>query len=299
MGNVARLDDYRAQDTSEVRRVANTDEGYTRLANELYEELIGANLTRNQAKVAHAICRKTYGYNKKMDRISDSQLATLTKLPRQKVNKAKNQLIDMGVVISDGRMIGPNKDLSQWNLPECNQFSDNDTKTVTKSVTKSVTALSPKQGHTKDNITKDKKDNINISSNEDISPSTLKKSSYEELIPVATEEKKSKLKCEDVIAVYHEVLPEARKIKALNDKRRNLIRTFWIKASKITRQLDGKPFTLEDWRAYLEYIASNCRWTLEDRPDNKTGKTWRRKGLEYFLNDEVYLQVREGAKDDI
>lgn len=33
------------------QRVADTDEGYTRLANELYEELIGANLTRNQAKL--------------------------------------------------------------------------------------------------------------------------------------------------------------------------------------------------------------------------------------------------------
>ncbi|VEJ54599.1 replication protein [Pragia fontium] len=142
-------------------RVANTDDGYTRLANELYEELIGANLTRNQAKVAHAICRKTYGYNKKMDRISDSQISKLTKLPRQKVNKAKNQLITMNVMISDGRMIGPNKDLSKWNLPECNQFGDSDTKTVTENVTKVVTAMSPKQGHTKDTITKDKKDNKN------------------------------------------------------------------------------------------------------------------------------------------
>lgn len=46
-------------------RVADTDDGYTRLANELYEELIGANLTKNQSKVAHAVCRKTYGFNKK------------------------------------------------------------------------------------------------------------------------------------------------------------------------------------------------------------------------------------------
>lgn len=52
------------------QRVADTDDGYTRLANELYEELIGANLTKNQAKVAHAVCRKTYGFNKKMDRIT-------------------------------------------------------------------------------------------------------------------------------------------------------------------------------------------------------------------------------------
>ncbi|PWD66529.1 replication protein [Pectobacterium parmentieri] len=142
------------------QRVADTDDGYTRLANELLEELIGANLTRNQAKVAFAVCRKTYGFNKKTDRIADSQLSALTRLPRQKVNKAKNELIAMKVLIKDGLAIGPNKNLSEWSISECHQDSVTVTKTVTKSVTKTVTAMSPKQGHTKDTITKDNKDSI-------------------------------------------------------------------------------------------------------------------------------------------
>lgn len=140
------------------QRVADTDDGYTRLANELYEELIGANLTRNQAKVAHAVCRKTYGFNKKMDRIADSQISQLTRLPRQKVNKAKNELIQMCVLVREGMLIGPNKNLTEWQIPECHQDGVTVTKTVTKSVTKTVTGLSPKQGHTKDTNTKDKKD---------------------------------------------------------------------------------------------------------------------------------------------
>lgn len=147
------------------QRVADTDDGYTRLANELYEELIGANLTRNQAKVAHAVCRKTYGFNKKMDRIADSQISQLTRLPRQKVNKAKNELIQMGVLVREGMLIGPNKNLAVWQIPECHQDGVTVTKTVTKSVTKTVTGLSPKQGHTKDTITKDKKDIKHTSEN--------------------------------------------------------------------------------------------------------------------------------------
>lgn len=143
------------------QRVADTDDGYTRLANELLEELIGANLTRNQAKVAFAVCRKTYGFNKKTDRIADSQLSQLTKLPRQKVNKAKNELIDMKVLIKDGLAIGPNKNLSEWSIPDCHRDSVTATKRMTKSVTKTVTALSPKQGHTKDTITKDNKQTNN------------------------------------------------------------------------------------------------------------------------------------------
>lgn len=149
------------------QRVADTDDGYTRLANELYEELIGANLTRNQAKVAHAVCRKTYGFNKKMDRIADSQISQLTRLPRQKVNKAKNELIQMGVLVREGMLIGPNKNLAEWQIPECHQDGVTVTKTVTKSVTKTVTGLSPKKGHTKDTITKDKKDIKHTSENSD------------------------------------------------------------------------------------------------------------------------------------
>lgn len=162
-------------------RVADTDDGYTRLANELYEELIGANLTKNQAKVAHAVCRKTYGFNKKMDRIADVQISQLTRLPRQKVNAAKNELLVMRVLVSEGALIGPNKNLCEWDVPAAktgpSRHHDSDTNchhggdshhnsdsvpmVVTKSVTKIVTDVSPKQGHTKDTITKDNKDIIN------------------------------------------------------------------------------------------------------------------------------------------
>ncbi|HID1021262.1 TPA: replication protein [Klebsiella michiganensis] len=163
------------------QRVADTDDGYTRLANELYEELIGSNLTKNQAKVAHAYCRKTYGFNKKMDRIADTQIAQLTRLPRQKVNTAKKELISMRVLVEEGDLIGPNKNLHEWILPEakkgpschhrsdmkCHHDSDShhngDTvpTMVTKSVTTVVTRVSPKQGHTKDTNTKDNKNNSN------------------------------------------------------------------------------------------------------------------------------------------
>lgn len=113
------------------------------------------------------------------------------------------------------------------------------------------------------------------------------------------EQKKPSLSCEQVVEVYHRVLPEAQGIRILTDKRRNQIRTFWQKAGKITRQLDGHAFTLVDWESYLSYIASNCRWMLENRPDQRTGRTWRRKSLEYFLNVDVYAKTREGACDDL
>ncbi|MGR7638320.1 DNA replication protein [Klebsiella aerogenes] len=113
------------------------------------------------------------------------------------------------------------------------------------------------------------------------------------------DQKKPSLSCEQVVDVYRRILPEAQGINILTDKRRNLIRTFWKKASKVTRQLDGHPFTLNDWEVYLNYIATNCRWMLENRPDQRTGKTWRKKSLEFFLNVDVYAKTREGACDDL
>ncbi|EKS6393950.1 DNA replication protein [Enterobacter hormaechei] len=114
-----------------------------------------------------------------------------------------------------------------------------------------------------------------------------------------TEQKKPSLSCEQVVEVYHRVLPEAQSIRILTDKRRALIRSFWQKAGKVTQQLDGHKFTLSDWESYLSYIATNCRWMLENRPDQRTGRTWRRKALEYFLNVDVYAKTREGACDDL
>lgn len=158
MSNVRKLSDYRPPLEVVERRVADTDDGFIMLAMELYEELIGANLTRNQAKVAHAVCRKTYGFKKKMDRIADSQLAELCRISRSKANIAKNELIAMGVLVKEGSRIGPNKHISEWHIPECSRIGNIVTKLGTNNVTKPGTSSVTKTEHTKD-ISKDNKDN--------------------------------------------------------------------------------------------------------------------------------------------
>lgn len=138
-------------------------------------------------------------------------------------------------------------------------------------------------------ITTDKEYN-NIISNTDVLESTAadKKS----------DKKKPYVSCQDVVDAYHEILPEAPKIRALNDKRKNQIRTFWRKAGVITRQLDGHGFTMQDWRNYLSYVGENCRWMFEERPNHQRGTVWHKKGFDFLLNDNTYLKVREGEHDD-
>lgn len=113
-----------------------------------------------------------------------------------------------------------------------------------------------------------------------------------------TADKKQRLSCEEVWLALREELPEARGWRSLTDGRRNLIRTFWGKANKIARELDGVPLDMDGFRGYLRYIKSNCRWMLEDRPDQKTGRTWRKLKFDSFLTEKLYIEVREGDKDD-
>lgn len=138
-------------------------------------------------------------------------------------------------------------------------------------------------------ITTDKEYN-NIISNTDVLESTAadKKS----------DKKKPSVSCQDVVDAYHEILPEAPRIRALNDKRKNQIRTFWRKAGVITRQLDGHGFTMQDWRNYLSYVGENCPMDVRRTPNHQRGTVWHKKGFDFLLNDNTYLKVREGEHDD-
>ncbi|WP_254633532.1 DNA replication protein [Pantoea sp. GbtcB22] len=112
-------------------------------------------------------------------------------------------------------------------------------------------------------------------------------------------EPKQRISCEEVWQCLKEELPEARGWRVMDEDRRNLIKRFWGKANKIARQFDnGEPLTIQGFRSYLQYISANCRWMLEDRPDNRTGKTWRRMKFDSFLSEKLYRDVREGDKDD-
>ncbi|EHK7463228.1 DNA replication protein [Escherichia coli] len=137
-------------------------------------------------------------------------------------------------------------------------------------------------------ITTDKEYN-NISNTDVLESATADKKS---------DKKKPSVSCQDVVDAYHEILPEAPKIRALNDKRKNQIRTFWRKAGVITRQLDGHGFTMQDWRNYLSYVGENCRWMFEERQNHQRGTVWHKKGFDFLLNDNTYLKVREGEHDD-
>lgn len=149
-------------------RVADLDDGFTRIANELLEAVMHAGLSQHQLLVFMAVMRKTYGFNKKSDWVSNEQISVLTGILPHKCSAAKSTLVKRGILTQTGRVIGINKAVSEWSpLPVKGTEKKPYLKKVTlpesgkKSLPQSGNAYYPNQVNTKDKHTKDNKDNIN------------------------------------------------------------------------------------------------------------------------------------------
>jgi len=108
-----------------------TEDGFTRIANELLDALICADLTKRQLRVALAIVRQTYGFNRKSDDISGSRLAAITGMARQHCNAALIDLDRLRVIVREsgrwGTSVSVQKDYEQW---QCMILNSADTKSV-------------------------------------------------------------------------------------------------------------------------------------------------------------------------
>ncbi|HBZ1073867.1 TPA: replication protein [Klebsiella pneumoniae] len=149
-------------------RVADLDDGFTRIANELLEAVMRAGLSQHQLLVFMAVMRKTYGFNKKSDWVSNEQISVLTGILPHKCSAAKSTLVKRGILTQTGRVIGINKAVSEWSsLPVKGTEKKPYLKKVTlpesgkKSLPESGNAYYQNQVNTKDKHTKDNKDNIN------------------------------------------------------------------------------------------------------------------------------------------
>ncbi|EPK2203831.1 replication protein [Klebsiella pneumoniae] len=149
-------------------RVADLEDGFTRIANELLEAVMHAGLSQHQLLVFMAVMRKTYGFNKKSDWVSNEQISVLTGILPHKCSAAKSALVKRGILTQTGRVIGINKAVSEWSsLPIKGTEKKPYLKKVTlpesgkKSLPESGNACYPNQVNTKDKHTKDNKDNIN------------------------------------------------------------------------------------------------------------------------------------------
>ena len=93
------------------------EDGHTRIANELLDQLACLHLSPNQWQVVLFIIRKTYGYRKKMDHITNSQIVKGTGIYKTHVSRTIRELVNRRIFTRVGKLIGLQKDYELW-LPQ-------------------------------------------------------------------------------------------------------------------------------------------------------------------------------------
>lgn len=136
----------------EQKNTPQLEDGFTRIANSIFDNLCRINLSSYQSRVLHFLFRKTYGYSKKEDWISVSQIVAATGLKKSHVSRTKKELILRKIVTSSGNKIGFQKDSSLWcELPKL--VTNRKSYLYRPGVTNLGQEL-PVQGHTIDTIQK-------------------------------------------------------------------------------------------------------------------------------------------------
>jgi phage replication O-like protein O len=96
------------------------ENGYTPIANELFDFMIAFHIPRELRQVFDFIIRKTYGFQRKEDHISNSQIVKATGQKKGNVSRGLSRLIAHQLVIktdnnsTKGHTLKINKDYHQW-----------------------------------------------------------------------------------------------------------------------------------------------------------------------------------------
>lgn len=165
------------QKRAEYMGKPQTEDGYLRIANELFDEILKRDFSLRQLKVILAVMRKTYGYNKKADEIGLSQIRDLTGISRSHLSPTINQLCSMRIlVVTEGfhaRTISINKHYKEWVLPNMEQLPKEELlPDATKSVTESVHRVLPNREPQK-TVLKDSKQKTVIGDDSPKKPSSF------------------------------------------------------------------------------------------------------------------------------
>ncbi|WP_130834313.1 replication protein [[Erwinia] mediterraneensis] len=145
------------------RKVAQLEDGFLRLANDLLDAAMCSGLPETELCILMAVWRKTYGFSKKMDWISNEQLSEMIDKHYTHCSTAKNNLVRKKVLIQEGRKVGMNTNISEWETKN-NGFRKTLAEPAKDSLAEPANCIKQNLLTTKDNITKEKKDNKNTMS---------------------------------------------------------------------------------------------------------------------------------------
>lgn len=293
---VVKLADYRPPLEVVEHRVAQLEDGFTRVANELLDAVMASGLSETELCVVLAVWRKTYGYNKKMDWVSNDQLEQMIAKHHTHCSTAKNQLVAKKVLVQEGRSVGMNTSIIEWKTkingfcktlakPAKDSLAEVANKTLAESAKETLAEGAKDDGETlaesafetkQDLLTT--KDNIQKTINNTPQPPEGECVGQEEK-PAS---KKTPIDYQAVLSAYNTTLgdrlPQA---EALNDKRRRAIKRLLTELKEPTVEAVENYFAAFAERAPKFYFGENDRG-------------WR-ASFDYLLRSDTLLKTREKA----
>lgn len=255
----------------------NKSQGFTRMDNDLYEALIGADLSGRELRVALAIHRLTVGYNVEEARIAASVIAKMSGIHREDVSRAICELIRQRVIYRTGGSRSPIgfSPISEWSIDDKNTHQ-NKPKEVPQcgvSTTSSVAFLP----HYKD---------INTNTSPDGEVVTAPQ---EALIRVEQEPVRQKAQVQAcphqaIVDLYHEILPELPAVVLLTDDRKAKLKARW-RDSAVHRDLDF-------WRDYFQSVKASA--FLIGKVPGRNGAKPFQANFDWLICPRNFVKVVEG-----
>ncbi|MBA7663555.1 hypothetical protein ES703_71600 [subsurface metagenome] len=151
------------------------ENGHVDIANEIVEALAKTHLSSYESQVLWVIFRKTYGWQKKEDWITNTQISNMTGIAEAHISRTIKMLVQKNLILKNGKKLAFQKDYDQWEklpkgvtshhkkkLPKGVIKLPKGVKEITKGgkkkLPKGVDTKEKKDTYTKETITKEKSD---------------------------------------------------------------------------------------------------------------------------------------------
>lgn len=263
---------------SNITQLRNTG-GFTRMDNELYEALIGADLSGRELRVALAIHRQTAGYNLAEARIAASYIAEMSGIHREDVSRAICELIRQRVVYRTGGSRSPIgfSPVSEWAIDKKNTHNSKPKAMPQCGIsTTSNVAFLP---HNKDI-------NTNTTPNGVVVDAERQPEQVELISEKVVRDLPAVEACpyQEIVRLYHIALPELPAVALLNAGRKKTLQARW-RESAVHRDLGF-------WADYFASVKASR--FLTGKVQGKNGDKPFCASFDWLIAPRNFVKVVEG-----
>lgn len=90
------------------------EDGHVDIANKIVEALAKTHLSGYESQVLWAVFRKTYGWHKKEDWITNTQISNMTGIAEAHISRTLKILMQKNLILRNGKKLAFQKDYDQW-----------------------------------------------------------------------------------------------------------------------------------------------------------------------------------------